>query len=113
MHARRCHKAGGFSFPVEELAAARAPKERGPGERPDNGPGFVARALLTWIADQGSGTTLIGPGKPWQSGIDESFNSKFRDECLSVEWFLSAVLMTGFSAVSVFNPTRFLLRRAI
>src|ERR1700732_3430121 len=61
MHARRCHKAGGFSFPVEELAAARAPKERGPGERPDTGPGFVARALLTWIAAQGSGTTLIGP----------------------------------------------------
>jgi transposase InsO family protein len=27
------------------------------------------------------------PGKPWQNGLGESFNGKFRDECLSVEWF--------------------------
>jgi putative transposase len=27
------------------------------------------------------------PGKPWQIGGDESFNGKFRDECLSLEWF--------------------------
>ncbi|WP_186198808.1 integrase core domain-containing protein, partial [Burkholderia gladioli] len=27
------------------------------------------------------------PGKPWQNGADESFNGKFRDECLSLEWF--------------------------
>ena len=30
---------------------------------------------------------LIEPGKPWQNGINESFNGKFRDECLSMEWF--------------------------
>jgi putative transposase len=28
-------------------------------------------------------------GKPWQNGTDESFNGKFRDECLSLEWFRS------------------------
>jgi putative transposase len=27
------------------------------------------------------------PGKPWQNGTNESFNDKFRDECLSLEWF--------------------------
>ncbi|AJY63187.1 hypothetical protein B7759_05054 [Burkholderia glumae] len=27
------------------------------------------------------------PGKPWRNGTDESFNGKFRDECLSLEWF--------------------------
>jgi putative transposase len=32
---------------------------------------------------------LIDPGKPWQNGADESFNGKFRDECLSMEWFRS------------------------
>jgi putative transposase len=32
-------------------------------------------------------TALIDPGKPWQNGADESFNGKFRDECLSLEWF--------------------------
>jgi putative transposase len=30
---------------------------------------------------------LSDPGKPWQNGADESFNGKFRDECLSLEWF--------------------------
>ena len=32
---------------------------------------------------------LIDPGKPWQNGVTESFNGKFRDECLSLEWFRS------------------------
>jgi len=33
--------------------------------------------------------TLIDPGKPWQNGAVERFNGKFRDECLSLEWFRS------------------------
>jgi putative transposase len=57
--------------------------------RSDNGPEFVARALLKWMADQKIETALIDPGKPWQNGVGESFNGKFRDECLSMEWFLS------------------------
>ena len=32
-------------------------------------------------------TAHIDPGKPWQNGLDESFNGKFRDECLNMEWF--------------------------
>jgi putative transposase len=57
--------------------------------RSDNGPEFVSHALLTWIVDQGIETALIDPGKPWQNGAAESFNGKFRDECLSLEWFRS------------------------
>lgn len=57
--------------------------------RSDNGPEFVSRALLKWIADEGIESALIEPGKPWQNGTCESFNGKFRDECLSVEWFRS------------------------
>lgn len=57
--------------------------------RSDNGPEFVSRALLKWIVDQGIETALIDPGKPWQNGTTESFNGKFRDECLSLEWFRS------------------------
>ena len=33
----------------------------------------------------------IDPGKPWQNGMNESFNGKFRDECLSMEWFRNRV----------------------
>ena len=57
--------------------------------RSDNGPEFVSQAILEWIAGAGIATVLNDPGKPWQNGADESFNGKFRDECLSVEWFRS------------------------
>jgi putative transposase len=64
----------------------------------------VSRALLKWIADMGLESALIGEAakagmvgpvparpnaKPWQNGVAESFNGKFRDECLSLEWFRS------------------------
>ena len=42
-------------------------------------------SLIKWIVDQGIETALIDPGKPWQNGTTESFNGKFRDECLSLE----------------------------
>jgi putative transposase len=57
--------------------------------RSDNGPEFVSKAVLSWIVAHGIGTALIEPGKPWQNGVTESFNGKFRDECLSLEWFRS------------------------
>jgi putative transposase len=55
--------------------------------RSDNGPEFVAAAILRWLADAGIATALIDPGKPWQNATDESFNGKFRDEYLSLQWF--------------------------
>jgi len=55
--------------------------------RSDNGPEFVSCALLRWAASQNLDMALIDPGKPWQNGTTESFNGKFRDECLSMEWF--------------------------
>ncbi len=55
--------------------------------RSDNGPEFVSRALLRWALKNDLGMALIDPGKPWQNGTAESFNGKFRDECLSMEWF--------------------------
>lgn len=57
--------------------------------RSDNGPEFVSRAPLSWIAQARIGTALIDPGKPWQNGVRESFNGKFRDEGLNLEWLRS------------------------
>jgi len=70
---------------------ARLVSERGAPAflRSDNGPEFVSKKLLSWIGAHGIGTALIEPGKPWQNGVAESFNGKFRDECLSLEWFRS------------------------
>ena len=55
--------------------------------RSDNGPEFVARAVLKWLLATQIETAFIDPGKPWQNGVDESFNGKFRNEHLSLEWF--------------------------
>ena len=55
--------------------------------RSDNGPEFVARAILRWLQTAQIETAFIDPGKPWQNGADESFNGKFRDQHLSLQWF--------------------------
>lgn len=55
------------------------------------GPEFVSAALLQWAVDRGLRNLLIEPGKPWQNGTNESFNGKFRDECLAMNWFYSRV----------------------
>lgn len=43
--------------------------------------------MLGWLDRENIDTAFIAPGKPWQNGINESFNGKFRDECLNMEWF--------------------------
>ena len=55
--------------------------------RSDSGPEFVSNAILQWLTDALTETAIIDPGKPWKNSTNESFNGKFRDECLSVEWF--------------------------
>ena len=59
--------------------------------RSDNGPEFVARAILRWLSQANIETAYIDPGKPWQNAAGESFNGKFRDECLSLEWFRNRI----------------------
>jgi len=59
--------------------------------RSDNGPEFVSRAILKWLVQANINTAHIDPGKPWQNGNNESFNGKFRDECLSMEWFRNRI----------------------
>lgn len=59
--------------------------------RSDNGPEFVAKAILRWLGKANIETAYIDPGKPWQNAAGERFNGKFRDECLSLEWFRSRI----------------------
>ena len=80
---------GGWPHPLvpRDRGAVTACQRTGrPALRSDNVPKFVSRALLQWITDRGIATAFIDPGKPWQNGTGESFNGKFRDECLSLEW---------------------------
>jgi len=55
--------------------------------RSDNGPEFIARALLRMLAVQGVACRHIDPGSPWQNGKNERFNGLFRDECANMETF--------------------------
>lgn len=71
---------------LDELVAQRGVPEF---IRSDNGPEFVANAVKDWIAQKGFKTLFIQPGSPWQNCYSESFNSRFRDEFLNVESFMS------------------------
>lgn len=53
----------------------------------DNGPEFTSRALDAWAYENGVRLHFIQPGKPTQNCFVESFNGKFRDECLNENWF--------------------------
>ena len=55
----------------------------------DNGPEFASKAVDQWAAKCGVHLRFIDPGKPMQNAYIESFNGKFRDECLSQHWFIS------------------------
>lgn len=54
----------------------------------DNGPEFTGRALDAWAYRRGVVLAFIQPGKPSQNAFAESFNGKFRDECLNQHWFI-------------------------
>jgi len=55
----------------------------------DNGPEFAGRVLDAWAYRRGVRLHFIEPGKPVQNAFIESFNGKFRDECLNEHWFVS------------------------
>ncbi len=55
----------------------------------DNGPEFTSNALNAWAYEKHIEHVFIDPGKPMQNGFIESFNGKFRDECLNMNWFRS------------------------
>ncbi len=57
--------------------------------RSDNGPEFISKKLRQWLSKRRIRPQYIEPGKPWQNGFIESFNARFRAECLNREMFWS------------------------
>lgn len=55
--------------------------------RSDNGAEFIAGITKEFLAENQIKAAYIEPGSPWQNGKGESFNGKFRDECLRMEIF--------------------------
>ena len=57
--------------------------------RTDQGPEFTSRAFMAWAHAHGVRHLINDAGKPTQNAYIESFNGKFRDECLNEQWFES------------------------
>ena len=55
----------------------------------DNGPEFISKALDLWAFENNVKLRFIQPGKPTQNAYIESFNGKFRDECLNDNVFVN------------------------
>ena len=57
--------------------------------RVDQGSEFISRDLDLWAYQRGVVLDFSRPGKPTDNGFIESFNGKFRAECLNTHWFMN------------------------
>ncbi|MGH8673560.1 MAG: IS3 family transposase [Burkholderiales bacterium] len=55
----------------------------------DHGPEFEGQVLDAWAYQRQAQLSFIRPGKPNENAYIESFNGKFRDECLNENWFMT------------------------
>ncbi|MFP3801312.1 IS3 family transposase [Paraburkholderia sp. SIMBA_027] len=55
----------------------------------DNGPEFAGKVLDAWAYEAGVTLSFIRLGRPVENAYIESFNGRFRDECLNEHWFVS------------------------
>lgn len=55
----------------------------------DNGPEFISKEVDLWAYANGVKLDFSRPGKPTDNAFIESFNGRFRQECLNQHWFLS------------------------
>ena len=59
------------------------------GIRSDNGSEFTGKAVRNWLKATGVEGLRVEKASPWQNGYAESFNSRFRDECLNMNQFFT------------------------
>jgi putative transposase len=71
---------------LDQVAAARGVPRT---IRADNGPEFVSKRLDQWAYAHHVTLDFSRPGKPTDNAYVESFNGRFREECLNTCWFLS------------------------
>lgn len=82
-----------FSYRGEDVVATleRVRREHGYPQsiRVDQGSEFVSRDLDVWAYQKDVVLDFSRPGKPTDNSFIESFNGKFRAECLNAHWFLT------------------------
>jgi hypothetical protein len=70
----------------------------------DNGTEVTSMAILRWCQETGVAWHYIAPGKPTQNAFVESFNGRFRDECLNDTLF--STLAEARSAITSWKEDR-------
>lgn len=82
-----------FYFKGVDVANAleKVSQQRGKPEmiKVDNGPEFISKEVDLWAYSHGVKLDFSRPGKPTDNAFIESFNGRFRQECLNSHWFLS------------------------
>jgi putative transposase len=92
----------------------------------DNGTEFTSQVVDQWAYENQVQLHFITPGRPMENGFIESFNGKFRDECLNENWFLDLAdarqkieewrcdynLVRPHSALAYLTPAEFAQRSA-
>lgn len=71
----------------------------------DNGTELTSHAILKWAQKTGVEWHYIAPGKPTQNAFVESFNGRFRDECLNEHLFDSPVMLAASSRLGASTTT--------
>jgi putative transposase len=61
----------------------------------DHGPEFEGQVLDAWAYQRGVRLSFIRPGKPVENAYIESFDGRFRDECLNEHWFMTMAHARG------------------
>ena len=74
---------GGGPRTRSETDGLPADDHRGQWER------ITSKALDAWAHEHGVQLDFIRPGKPVENAVIESFNGRFRDECLNAQVFVS------------------------
>lgn len=74
---------------VRELDAIMARRGKPHTIVSDNGTELTSMAVLKWCQESGVEWHYIAPGKPTQNAFVESFNGRFRDECLNDTLFVA------------------------
>ncbi|MGB0579750.1 MAG: DDE-type integrase/transposase/recombinase [Limisphaerales bacterium] len=82
IHADRAIKAADVLALLQEAIARHGPPKY---IHSDNDPEFIAKVIQTWLWNNHIQAIYIEPGCPWQNGYAESFNGRFRAECLNRE----------------------------
>src|SRR5260370_202982 len=87
MKRARATKVGGVRGGVRMLTWVEAKGGGCGGVWSDNGPEFIARGVGRWLAARKVGSLYIAPGRPWENGYSESFNSRMKAEFADREVF--------------------------